>query len=384
MIKSTLPLRRQLIATALGTALGMVGLLGSLPAYAQETLVVEQRPIGAAISLGGTVIPHMEVNLVAQVPGEIELVGGVEGDRFKAGDPLAQINVQNLIAKRRQAETQLASAEANFYNAQVQLEREIRNPNSQANSMLGGLPSMMTMFTDPVRDFSGRGSSGFDRHSNLVQMQTGVEAARNSVEQAKAAIAELDESIKDSTIRAPFDGVILRKMVDLGQPVMPGTPIFAYGDTDALQLRVDVPTRLARGLRPGLEVRTRLDSGVIITASVDRVFPMADPGAHTVTVKFDIPRGADASAGMYAEVMLSDPASRQDMALTIPMEAVSWRGSLPAVFVVRADGSLEMRLVRLGDRTPSGDLIVLAGLHEGEQILARPTSTTRSGGPAAQ
>ncbi|MGA1561376.1 MAG: efflux RND transporter periplasmic adaptor subunit [Gammaproteobacteria bacterium] len=378
MFKSVATFRR---THALWALIGssFLGLATAMPAHAQDTLVVEQRPIGAAISLGGTVIPHMEVNLVAQVPGEIEIVGGVEGDRFLAGEPLAQINVQNLIQKRRQAETQLASAEANLYNAQIQLEREMRNPNSQSNSMMGGLPSMMTMFTDPMRDFSGRGDTGFERHSNVVQMQTGVEAARNGVEQAKAAIAELDESIKDSTIRAPFDGVILRKMVDIGQPVMPGTPIFAYGDTDALQLRVEVPTRLARALRPGLDVRTRLDSGLIITTSVDRVFPMADPGAHTVTVKFNLPQNADATAGMYAEVMLPDPSARQDVALTVPMDAVSWRGSLPAVFVVRADGSLEMRLVRLGDRTPTGEIIVLAGLKEGEQILAKPTSTTRSG-----
>jgi multidrug efflux pump subunit AcrA (membrane-fusion protein) len=379
MLKSVATFRRGPAVLAL-IGFSFFSLAPMLSAQAQDTLLVEQRPIGAAISLGGTVIPHMEVNLVAQVPGEIEIVGGVEGDRFLAGEPLAQIQVQNLIQKRRQAETQLASAEANLYNAQIQLERELRNPNSQSNSMMGGLPSMMTMFTDPMRDFSGRGDTGFERHSNVVQMQTGVEAARNGVEQAKAAIAELDESIKDSTIRAPFDGVILRKMVDVGQPVMPGTPIFAYGDTDALQLRVEVPTRLARVLRPGMDVRTRLDSGLIITTNVDRVYPMADPGAHTVTVKFNLPKNVDATAGMYAEVMLPDPSARQDVALTVPMDAVSWRGSLPAVFVVRADGSLEMRLVRLGDRTPTGEIIVLAGLKEGEQILAQPTSTTRSGG----
>lgn len=383
MLKSVATFRRNPAVLAL-VGFSFLSLTPALSAQAQETLLVEQRPIGAAISLGGTVIPHMEVNLVAQVPGEIEIVGGVEGDRFLAGEPLAQINVQNLIQKRRQAETQLASAEANLYNAQIQLERELRNPNSQSNSMMGGLPSMMTLFTDPMRDFSGRGDTGFERHSNVVQMQTGVEAARNGVEQAKAAIAELDESIKDSTIRAPFDGMILRKMVDVGQPVMPGTPIFAYGDTDALQLRVEVPTRLARVLRPGMDVRTRLDSGLIITTNVDRVFPMADPGAHTVTVKFNLPQNADATAGMYAEVMLPDPSARQDVALTVPMDAVSWRGSLPAVFVVRADGSLEMRLVRLGDRTPTGEIIVLAGLNEGEQILAKPTSTTRSGAAPAQ
>jgi len=383
MLKSVATFRRTPAVLAL-VGFSFLSLAPVLPAQAQETLLVEQRPIGAAISLGGTVIPHMEVNLVAQVPGEIEIVGGVEGDRFLAGEPLAQINVENLIQKRRQAETQLASAQANLYNAQTQLEREMRNPNSQSNSMMGGLPSMMTMFTDPMRDFSGRGDTGFERHSNVVQMQTGVEAARNAVEQAKAAIAELDESIKDSTIRAPFNGVILRKMVDVGQPVMPGTPIFAYGDTDALQLRVEVPTRLARALRPGMDVRTRLDSGLIITANVDRVFPMADPGAHTVTVKFNLPQSADATAGMYAEVMLPDPTTRQDVALTVPMDAVFWRGSLPAVFVVRTDGSLEMRLVRLGDRTPTGEIIVLAGLKEGEQILAKPTSTTRSGVAPAQ
>ncbi|HIJ35232.1 MAG TPA: efflux RND transporter periplasmic adaptor subunit, partial [Gammaproteobacteria bacterium] len=72
--------------------------------------------VGATVSLGGTIIPHREVNLVAKLPGDVLFIAGEEGDRFSKGDKLASQDVDSMMAKREQAEAQLASADAGIRN----------------------------------------------------------------------------------------------------------------------------------------------------------------------------------------------------------------------------------------------------------------------------
>ncbi len=344
-----------------------------------EFIIAQKSRIGATVSLGGTVIPHREVNLVAKMPGDVLFLAGEEGDAFKKGDKLASQDVDDMMAKRAQAEAQLASADAGIRNAQMQLQNEIENPNSQPNAMMGGLPSMMTMFSNPMRNMSGRGDSSTQRQTNLYGMNVQVETANNAYKQALAAIRELDENIENATILAPFDGVILRKMVEVGQPAQPGVPLFLFGDTSKLQIRAEVPARLVKGLHKDMSLQARLDhNNDVVPITVSRIFPMADMMGHTVTVKFDIPEGSGASPGMYTEVIMPDPGSRGNELVTVPRSAVVWRGSLPAIFVQREDGSLEMRLVRIGDTASNGWSSVLSGVKPGERVLVNPSSTTTS------
>ncbi|MBT4812225.1 MAG: hypothetical protein HOI31_13575, partial [Gammaproteobacteria bacterium] len=107
-----------------------------------EFVVAKSSRVGASVSLGGTIIPHREVNLVAKMPGDVLFIAGEEGDSFSKGDRLASQDVDAMMAKRDQAEAQLASADAGIRNAQMQLRNEVENPNSQPNAMMGGLPSM--------------------------------------------------------------------------------------------------------------------------------------------------------------------------------------------------------------------------------------------------
>lgn len=344
-----------------------------------EFVAAKSSRVGALISLGGTVIPHREVNLVAKMPGDVLFIAGEEGDRFSKGDRLASQDVDAMMAKRAQAEAQLASAEAGIRNAQMQLRNEIENPNSQPNAMMGGLPSMMTMFSNPMRNMSGRGDSSTQRQTNLYGMNVQVETATNAYNQAAAAIRELDENIEQATIIAPFDGVILRKMVEVGQPAQPGVPLFLFGDTRTLQIRAEVPARLVQGLHKGMHLQARLDqNNEIVPITVNRIFPMADMMGHTVTVKFDIPANSSAAPGMYSEVMIPDPNSGSSDLVTVPRSAIVWRGSLPAIFVQKEDGKIEMRLVRIGEPADNGWSSILSGVQVGELVLAQPSSTTTS------
>jgi len=228
------------------------------PAPTPETIIVQQGSGAGVITLGGTVMPAKMVTLSAQMPGDVEFIAGEEGDRFHKGAALVKLDTKALLDKRKQALAQLASAQAGYRNAIAQYRQEAINPNAQSNSMMGGVPGMMSMFTDPMRSFSGQGSPGVDRQTNMVGRGVQVETARNQIAQARAAIAELDESLENAVSRAPFNGVIVKKMVEVGDIVQPGMPLITFADTHQMQIRVEVPSRLISSLHVGMKVMAHL------------------------------------------------------------------------------------------------------------------------------
>ncbi|SMN16882.1 efflux transporter, RND family, MFP subunit [uncultured Candidatus Thioglobus sp.] len=346
----------------------------SIAASIAQYVAVKSSYVGSFTSLGGTVIPHREVNLVAKMPGDIVFIAGEEGDKFKKGNDLARQDIDALLAKRDQASAQIASAEAGVRNAQMQLYNERVNPNSQSNAMLAGMPSIIGMFSDPMRSMTGEGDSSFQKRTNIFAMNTQLETAKNTHTQALAGLRELDENISNATIIAPFDGVILRKMVEVGQLTQPGVPMFLYGDTKKLQIRAEVPSRLARTLKKGMKLNARLDQSNDFTViTVSRIFPMADVMGHTITVKFKLPESAPASPGMYVEIMIPESTNNSIKTLTIPASAIIVRGSLPTVYVQK-NGLLKMRFVRVGDVADNGWSSILSGVYPGEMVLRNPTS----------
>ncbi len=352
----------------------------NVPPAQAKTIVVEGGTLGGVVRLGGSVVPEQVVNLTAQMPGDVAFVAGQEGDAFKQGEVLVTLDTKALLAKREQVLTQIASADAGYRNALVQYQTEQVNPNGQSNSMMGGAPGLFSMFSDPARSMLGKGDPDAERRSNLYSHSVQIETARNSLTQAKAALREVDESLKNANSMAPFDGVIVKKMVEKGDIVQPGMPLVSFADIKRIQIRVEVPTRLLKVIERGRIVHGLLDGETkTIPVRVDRIFPTADAGGHTTTVKFGLPIGIEARSGTYAEVMLPDPDSRGSALPIIPQSALVWRGSLPAVYKVTPEGQVKLRLIRIDEPTAGGMVSVISGIKVGDRILADPSANPGAG-----
>jgi multidrug efflux pump subunit AcrA (membrane-fusion protein) len=337
-------------------------------------ITVESDTLDGQVRLGGTVVPEQIVNLSAQMPGDVRYIAGSEGDFFRAGEVLVELDRQALLAKREQVVSQISNAEANYRNAVVQYNHELVNPNSQANSMMGGAPSLFDTFSDPIRSFTGQGNPAIERRSNLYSYSVQVETAQNAIYQAYAALREIDESLLNAVSYAPFDGVILKKMVEQGDIVQPGMPLISFADTARLQIHVSVPTRLLGTIKSGVQINASLDGLTTpVPVRINRIFPMADAGGHTTMVKFDLPLGVDAHSGMYAEIAVPDPTSRFSALPTIPQSSIVWQGSLAGVFLVADDGSARLRLIRIGDGQLGDKVSVISGIKAGDRILANPS-----------
>jgi RND family efflux transporter MFP subunit len=368
-----------------------------LLAAVDDVYIVKQAEGLPTVSLGGTVIPYKEVTLAAQLPGRVKFLAGIEGDAFEDGDVLVSIDDSELLAKRQALIAQIATADAQLRNAGVQYSRELYSPRARSSPGGMGLPNMFDQFfTRPMEDFVGDRDQDAEMSADLFASGTQIQQARNTIMQLQAELRALDSKLRDARAIAPFDGVIVKKFIEVGDTVQPGQPLLNYADVEYLQVEVDIPARLRPGLQEGMMLRAELDVPSQMGASapgdadgvpvrVAQIFPMADPQRHTVKVKFDLPQGVS-EPGMYAKVMVPDYNAPARVNPVIPRSAIRFNGSLPGVYVLDDNGNPQLRLIRVGEPTPRGGVTVLSGLRAGERILANPgpgiaTGWSREGNP---
>lgn len=333
--------------------------------------------------LGSTVIPYKEVTLSAQVPGVVKHVGGEVGSAFKQGDVIVQIDETQLLAKRNSVLAQISIAQATVQNSQAQYTREIVSPRSKdVSAMPGfGLPAMFDIYA--VRPFAesfmGNYDSDVGRYTDLMSSATGVSQAQSNLQQAMSQLQEIDAGIRDAKSIAPFEGIVLNKMVEEGDTVQPGQPLIKYGYVKFKRLQADVPSGLVGNLTQDMVVPVRIDGSVSSMAKVSQIYPIADPSRHTVTVKFDLPVDIVAAPGMYAEVFLPERSKGASKVAVIPKSSLLSGRSLPSVLVVKDDNKSELRLVRLGSDQGEGMVEVVSGVSPGERIINHPPAGVSSG-----
>ena len=328
--------------------------------------------------LGGVVISSSQVNLSAQVAGDVLSVSGREGDMFNKGTTLVTLEQDSIQAQRDSAYAEIASANESLRNAGVQYSQSIVSPNG--GSMLGGVPGMFSMFTDPMLKMSGQGNPEFDKFANRTSRYTSYQQAKNKLTQAENNLKQIESRLKDASVAAPFDGVIVAKSINVGDIVQPGQKLLAFANIKELQVEVNIPSRLVRSLKLDTDYRIKLDiANIVVDAKLSQIYPIADNAKHSVKVKFDLPEGVPVLPGAYAEVEIFET----DSGILTPVvleSAIMWRSSLPSVFIINPlTNKTELRFIRLGEQVGKDKKSVLSGLKIGEKIVANPNILMVSG-----
>jgi multidrug efflux pump subunit AcrA (membrane-fusion protein) len=328
--------------------------------------------------LGGVVVSSKQVSLSAQVAGDVLSVNGKEGDMFKQGSVLLTLEQESIQAQRDSAFAEISSANESLRNAGVQYSQSIVSPNS--GGMLGGVPGMFSMFTDPMLKMSGQGNPEFDKFANRTSRYTNYQQAKNKLKQAESKLRQVEERLKDANIVAPFDGVIVVKNINRGDIVQPGQVLMKFANIKDLQVQVNIPSRLVSSLKLNKKYRVKLDiANVVVDAALSQIYPIADNAKHSVKVKFDLPENVPVLAGAYAEVEIFETDSGI-LTPVVPESAIMWRSSLPSVFVINSKtNQTELRFVRLGEQVGKSKKSVLSGLKIGEKIVTNPNILMVSG-----
>ncbi|MBP7125720.1 efflux RND transporter periplasmic adaptor subunit [Myxococcota bacterium] len=234
--------------------------------------------------MSGTLEPQRRSTLMAQVPGVVQRVIASEGQRVRAGDPLVVIRDEDYQLRLRQAQAGLDAAEAQARNAELQFRRlqELRNQEAVPQSQLD-------------------------------VAEAGWKAARAQIEVAAANLALARKALRDTVISAPYDGVVVRRMISEGESAtaMPPTPLVVVEKTDPLELKLQVPAAEADRVAAGTPLKIRLPaSGQEIDGQVARMVPSANPGSRAFMAIVEIPNpDGSLRAGVYGEARLASPTS---------------------------------------------------------------------------
>ncbi len=373
-----------MIAVLFGVGGGTLSLQAN--AASQDVIQATSQVSGGMSAVSGSVIPDKEATLAAQIPGIVKEIGGRVGETRRKGSTLFRIDTAAIFAKREAMVAAYNAAVSALRNAEIQYNKELASPRTgQPTGM--GMPSMMDSFMKPFSgQYAGPHNPWAARRANLQSRVQGIEGARSQIHQVLAQIRGIDAKLNDATIRAPFDGVIISKSIEVGDTVQPGQPLMKFIDTTQLQIKAEVPERLMTNLKVGDTFAVRIDrmKDVGLQVTVNQIYPVANNTLRTVTVKFDLPQAIlnkptheVLRPGVYAEILIPDSAPVQSNQAIIPRTALVLNGPLPTVYTC-SNKKRVTRYVTIGGNTTGNKVTVISGINVGDYIVADPTNSNKA------
>jgi RND family efflux transporter MFP subunit len=218
-----------------------------------------------------------------------------------------------------------------------------------------------------------RAKADFDRFKALLAQQAATPAEFEAV-QSRFRVAEA--ALSYAQIAAPFDGVVVRKLVDVGDQASAGKPLFIVEQPFDYRLEANVPERFSVGV--GAKLHVVIDAtGEKCEGTVGEVVPAADPVSRSFLVKINLQCRQALKTGMFGRAQLI---LGERFAMFVPKSTVHERGQLTYVFVVAA-GRAQMRLVKTG-KSYLDAIEILSGLQTGERVVV--SGEVSDGQPVSQ
>jgi len=234
---------------------------------------------GGAPFLSGTTEAHRKSTLTPKVSSAVTRVHVREGDLVKQGQPLVTLDTRDFILRMQQAEAARDGAKVQLDAAKLDWNR---------------VKALLAEKAVPQSQFDGIDA----RYKGAV---AGLAAA-------ETAVAMAQKALHDSVVRAPFDGLIVKRMVNEGEyaSVMPATALVTIEELNPIDLRIQVPATDIGKVEVGSPVHVRLAAtGQELDLRLTRVVAASDPHTRTFTAIVEIPNPDHTlRSGLYAEVTL--------------------------------------------------------------------------------
>jgi RND family efflux transporter MFP subunit len=323
----------------------------------------ERTTLSNTMTLQAEFEPYQDVLIHGKVSGYVSQINVDIGDRLKAGDLIATLEVPELS-------DQLAGAVAS--QARARAEHDIAHLNA---TRIQGVN-----ISQP----------GLIAQQDLDDANSKDSATEAEVASAKAESDRYSALMAYTKITAPFSGVVTKRLVDTGSLIQAGTssnsePIIELEEDDLLRLRFPVPEAETPSIRVGESVQIAVDAlHRKFSGRIARDAGAIDRSTRTMATEVDVPNPDGLlKVGMYASIVL--PLEQATNVLAVPLQALS-HGDSPSAMVVDANGTVQERSVSVGLRTADkaeirsglneGDRVVISdrgGLHPGDIVTAKET-----------
>jgi RND family efflux transporter MFP subunit len=302
------------------------------PAVNVAVTEVAVRPLWDEEEVVGNVEAAQRAVLSAKVTGVIDSLKVAPGARVTRGEVLATIDAREIRARLDSAEAAQDQAKKDF----ARIERLLQSGSSTRQE--------------------------FD-------------AVTTRLRTADAALVEARTMLQYTEITAPFDGVVTRKIIEVGDLATPGKPLLEMENSSLLRFECQIPEALIDRVQMGGDLPVAIDAaGVTLTGKVSEIAPSASAGSRTFLVKLDLPPAEKLRAGQFGRVSVP---VRERPAVLVAEAAVVRRGQIESVFVIE-EGMARLRLVKTG-RRHNGQVEIISGLSGGEKVASKDAHLLNDG-----
>jgi membrane fusion protein, multidrug efflux system len=373
-----------------------------------KTAVVAAEAEARVRTFPGIVEASKKVELAFQVPGLLVNFPVKEGQRVAKDEVIAQLRqdefearqktVQGQLDQARAAlralragerpeqilrlETQVRAAEARLINARTEYDRLRQiQPNAVARVDVERAESN---FRVAQEDFKGAQQM---LEKGSIAREEDLDAKEAEIHGLEGRVVEANIQLQDSTMHAPYDGVIAQRFVQERQNVRAKEPIVKFQDVDEIEIVVDVPeTVMAADLRAADIVQLIAEfsgaPGLQFPVHIKEIAQRADPTTQTfkVRVAMKAPTDMNLLPGMTSTVTLTyRRASVLGSSISVPVSAVFKDSSgEQVVWVVGPNQTVTRRPVKLGEAS-GGQIEIVQGLQPGDRIAVAGVTFLREG-----
>ena len=319
-----------------------------------DVAVVELRSLTRSIAFSGSVAPLVQTTVKSKVPGEVNRVLVREGETVAAGQLLAQIDTLDLqsrldaqAASLEEARARLTIADKNRVNNQQLLNQKFISQNAYDTTQ-----------------------SVYEAGVALVNSQ-----------EAQLRIAR--KALEDAAVRAPFAGIVARRMAHAGEKVNVDSALFTLVDLGRMEIEAPAPAAEVPAIKVGQPATFRVDGfgERAFHGKVERINPVADANSRAITLYISVDnRDGLLKGGMFTKGQIVLDETRKSA--VIPAAAVREESGQMYVFTIEG-GKIARRPVQVGFTEPQQGLVeVRSGLEQGLNVVSARVSGLKAGAPA--
>jgi RND family efflux transporter MFP subunit len=376
--------RLSIALTLAGLGATLVGCASHAPHPTPETAPVglnvttaHLEPLPVVYRASGTVRGRNTAILTSKTTGYVRAVRVRPGDRVAAGQPLVELEANDVRASVARARAGLDQST----EARAAAENGLEAAHAAAKIARSNYDRAGVLLKDnaiPQQQYDEAEATWKSAIAQEKMAESRVRSVSSGIEEAKAVLGEAQVTLGYADIVSPFAGRVLERRVDPGTLASPGTPLLVISDEEALRVEAAVEESYVDLVKIGGDATVEIETlPKPLVGKVGEIVPTVDVASRAFLVKIDLlPDAGPLRPGTFARV--SFPIGTKPR-LVAPTTALTSFGALDRVFVVDG-GHAHLRMVTRGEAQGPWTEI-LSGLSAGETLVAAPPAALRDGTP---
>jgi RND family efflux transporter MFP subunit len=351
------------------------------------TTVVVKNSVRRSVDVVGTLTAVDQVTISSEAEGTVRAILADLGDRVKAGQVLIQLDNEKQQYTYQQQQAALARTLAQYgapdpqHLPEIEKTPDVQKAKADLVQANQALARANELFSRTLISQQAHDDAQTAVQSKQASYDSALQSARNlraSIQASEATMKLAGRQLRDTEIRAAFDGYVEKRLVNLGELVKAQMPVMAIVRLDPLKVTAELPEKMAPWISDGRPVELHVDAyrDRTFTGKVTRISPAVNPATRAFPFEAIVPNSdAALKPGTFTRVHVES--GKVDDVLTLPYAALQYRYGVNRVFVVKGD-RLAVRELQVGERL--GDRIEIAsGVKEGEQVAVTDVDTLADG-----